>query len=47
MSDATNEEIKEAFKRQVRLCAGIGMAAMLEIVHEQFYPAQKPQCQHH
>lgn len=36
MSDMTNEQIIEEFKRQARLCSGIGKAKMLEIVEQQF-----------
>lgn len=36
--DATTEQIKEEFKRQVHLCGGIGKAAMLSIINERFRP---------
>lgn len=36
--DATNDEIKEEFKRQVRLCGVIGKDAMLSIIAEKFPP---------
>ena len=34
--DLTNEQIESEFKRQVRLCSGVGEKRMLEIVTEQF-----------
>lgn len=36
MSAMTDEQIIEEFKRQTRLCSGIGKEKMLEIVETQF-----------
>ena len=36
MSDMTQKQILEEFKRQVRLCSGIGKLAMLDAVTEHF-----------
>lgn len=41
MSDLTNDQIIEEFKRQVRLCSGIGLAKMLEIINAQFNKPRK------
>ena len=34
--DLTNEQIEEEFKRQVRLCSGIGGKKMTEIINSRF-----------
>lgn len=34
--DLTDDQIIEEFKRQVRLCSGIGIDKMLDIVNAQF-----------
>lgn len=34
--DITNEQIEEEFKRQVKLCSGIGRPSMLNIINERF-----------
>ena len=34
----TNEEIKDEFKRQVKLCQGIGKKEMLNIINEFEFP---------
>lgn len=39
--DVTNDQIKEEFKRQVHLCAGIGIGAMLGIISDRFPPPFK------
>ena len=36
MSDMTNDQIVVEFKRQVRLCSGIGRSVMLLIVEAQY-----------
>ena len=36
MSDMTQDQIREEFRRQVRLCSGIGHEEMLRIVNAQF-----------
>jgi len=44
MMDVTNEQIEEIFRRQVRLCRGIGYRRMIEIVKEAYSrePVQPP-----
>ena len=39
--DLTDDQIIEEFKRQVRLCSGIGKDKMLEIVYAQFDGGRK------
>jgi len=44
--DITNEQIIQEFKRQVRLCGGIGKAEMLKIINEHFQNPKEPEAVH-
>lgn len=42
VSDMTQEQIRTEFKRQVRLCSGLGCQEMLSLVLEHFEPPKAP-----
>lgn len=40
--DATNDQIKNEFRRHVKLCSGIGMNEMIKIINEGFVNSTSP-----
>ena len=44
MTMMTDEQIVKEFKRQVRLCSGIGQAKMLEVVREFYESTLRGKC---